>query len=264
MEFITFEVEASGLRRKMRLLAASAKDLRRPLARSGGLLRTKAERIFEAQGPGWEPLAESTLDLKPTERMSQFLATSKGGRSGVRTTASLSKRIARGERTLARSSRGRAARVMERLQAQRAQLRDEAVWLSEGARRKFTPATLMEFAVREVERRRLRGLALKAAKTAATPEERERLLRQHKPRYQASTSAHRMLGALDRTITMKLVRNQAVEIFSKAKIGAIHNYGDVAGHGVKIPARPFMYLESVDLERMVEFFKEHLLLAWLT
>ena len=89
-----------------------------------------------------------------------------------------------------------------------------------------------------------------------------RLRRAGQRRYKAEQSSTRILGALDRSISMKLI-GQAVKVFSHSRSGGVHNYGGTAGHGAKIKARPFLFMTDSDVKKCAEIFSEYLTAAWL-
>lgn len=94
----------------------------------------------------------------------------------------------------------------------------------------------------------------------ASPERRREAAR-GRMRYRAGSNPG-ILGDLDKSLTMVL-EGRTVRIFSHARIGQIHNVGGTAGHGAKIPARPFMYLPT-DWQKIArEIVEEEMAGAWM-
>ncbi len=91
--------------------------------------------------------------------------------------------------------------------------------------------------------------------------ERRRLAAQGKRRYQAQQGADRVLGNLDESLGMH-VDGRKVKVYSKARIGGIHNIGGTAGHGAKIPARPFMYIPEGAGSLFAQIVREELVGAF--
>ena len=90
------------------------------------------------------------------------------------------------------------------------------------------------------------------------------MLRQGARRYAARQESTEILGGLADTIGMTLTEGDTgIRVYSKAYIGKIHNEGGVAGHGARIPARPFLALQARDVELMVQILREHMIDAWL-
>jgi len=154
----------------------------------------------------------------------------------------------------------------------------------------LTDSDVIAFAERERERRKKHSAALRAARemplvgneewrtsrtkgkdgkiktfryVANASEERKRQMRVGARRYNAAESSTRMLGGLENSITMRLIDGKRIEVFSKARIGAIHNFGGTAGHGARIPQREFMYLADSDLDFLANLLREQGVAAWI-
>lgn len=151
-------------------------------------------------------------------------------------------------------------------------------------------ADIVAFARRELDRKKRHSAALRAARempltgneewrtskfkdkdgkiktfryVANASAERRRMMRLGGQRYRASEKSTRILGGLEDSITMRLVKGKRIEVFSKARIGAIHNFGGTAGHGARIPKREFMFLVDSDLEFLANLLREQAVAAWI-
>lgn len=72
MIHLKLNVDASGARREMEIAVSSLKDLDRALRRFANWLQLKAQRRFDQQGPGWEPLKKKQAALRAARSMGAF------------------------------------------------------------------------------------------------------------------------------------------------------------------------------------------------
>lgn len=266
-------------------LADQVGDPRRALLRAGGVIRARARRIFAAEGPGWAPLAESTLKRKLTEPQLNLLRDTGRGKTGER---SVVQRIVRdaagaekwthrataiGERLAKARLKGRTTAALEG--KYNAALVQQRTYIDKIRKHRFSavaagirPSELVAFARREVHRQKAHGKILRAfrqlkrAGAQFAPEEQRRMLRQGARRYRASEDSTRILGGLANTLGLHLVGPMTVRAYSKAYISGIHNDGGTAGHGAQIKARPFLQLLESDSEALAAFLLEDAMEAW--
>jgi phage gpG-like protein len=273
--------------------ATQTGSLAEALLRTGGVVKARIQRdVFDVEGPGWAPLAPSTMKRKINEPMLSLIrGTVHSASSKFNNQKSVAHYIVR-EAEAATKASGRISVLKARIDARRAKGKDtsamERSLLSQT--RRLTKAVdyirskrhaaiasgiganrLIEFARREVARSKKHGEALRYLKRKQAAmrqvgmtmsiEEQRRLGRIGKRRYNASEASTRILGGLRESITMKLIGNR-IEVFSKAHIGAIHNFGGTAGHGAQIKARKFMDLASSDLDFLAGLLREKMIAAW--
>ena len=66
-------------------------------------------------------------------------------------------------------------------------------------------------------------------------------------------------GALRRSIRFRLVGGTSVEVGTNKTYGAYHQAGYVGGFGNrKVPARPFLVFQKVDVTRIQDIFTKHI------
>lgn len=289
MSLFSFSVDVSGVARKFSALvdATQGEALDTALLRTGGVVRARTKRdVFATEGAGkWPGLAQSTLDRKMTLARAQLLtAHGRGVQHSVphlivREAAAIEKTKAREAmlriRLAAQAAKGRKTAATERSIATALGRQRKAIDYLRSKRFAATAAgfantaALIAFAQKEVARAKEHGAVLKSFKAAKkaghkfSAEEQRALLRQSKRRYSVSEASTRMLGGLENSLSLHLVEGKRIEIFSKAHIGAIHNFGGTAGHGAKIPKREFMSLVDSDIEFLIGLLKENMIKAWL-
>lgn len=281
---IDFDLDVSHYATAIKTLAASLSDVRRPLVRAGGHVRARARRAFEQGGPGWKPLAPSTQARKISNAEIALLRDTGRGKSNARSLlktvlrdhAQAQKAEARVVRLKAQIDRawnrsGNADSYIVRKEQTERVLRKKQAFLSnaQDIADDAGVGNVVEFARRELARQKKHGAqqrafrALKKAGYTFTDAERRAMLRKGKRRYNADAGTQRILGTLDRSLGMALDDDgQTVRIYSKSHIGAIHNDGGRAGHGANIPARPFLTLQSSDLDALLEYLSEAVREAW--
>lgn len=261
-------VNLAGLERRFSALVAAASDPKTALLRCGGVVRSHSERTFATQGPGWAPLAPATMARKLDAAQVAFLAKTNGKRASALALA-LDRKMNQTRLAVMRARTEAATiRAQGRLRSQEGAA--AALELAFASKRLSSFAAMVAFAQKDRERARKHGAAMKAAREAfkagqITAEEKRRIAAQGKRRQIASTgSAAQMLGNLDKSIAMALTGPRQVSIFSKSRIGGVHNVGGTAGHGAKIPARPFMYIPDNARPVFAEIVTEELTDAFVT
>lgn len=281
---LTADVDLSLLNQRIGSLIDAAVNPAEPLLRSGGLLRSRSRDRFEVGGPGWPALDPETLKRKANAAKIALFSSPGRGREGARSVLQRIARDAKGIRlwsskqeTLeqhlseARAAGRRTAGIEKKIE--RAMVQQRTRIDSIRARRALVTAAgikmsaVVAVAEREMARQKAHGLILRSYKKLKragykfSVEERRAMTRQHQRRFVAQEESAGVLGALSRTIAMRLI-GRSVKVFSKAHIGAIHNYGGTAGHGARIPARPFLFLNARDVAECAGIFSEYLQAAW--
>jgi phage gpG-like protein len=77
----------------------------------------------------------------------------------------------------------------------------------------------------------------------------------------ATKSRKRLLGRLPGTVKVTSSGN-SVSAVSGVKWSAVHQEGGTAGHGVKIPARPFLWISATLYSKAVELLGEAVAKEW--
>ena len=258
---VTLTTNVDGLMRKVNALAAAAQDPSKALLRCGGSVRSHSRHAFEQGGPGWAPLAEETIKRKLEASEVAFL---KGQTSKV---LALSRALNRGRVALAGAKTDRQRTGAEARQKARED-QAQAIELAFSSRRLSSFAAQVKFAERERARKKYHGEQQRQARAAykageITAEEKRKIGARGKRRELVKGHSTGILGDLDKSLGMKLDLRK-IWIFSKAKIGGIHNVGGVAGHGAKIKARPFMYIPDGGPALYARIVKEELVGAFVT
>ena len=89
----------------------------------------------------------------------------------------------------------------------------------------------------------------------------ESLSRRLRPRFRrAEESAKKQLGNLAHSFESKITNGTLVRR-SRVAWAAVHNEGGRVGHGARVPARPFLFLEEEDVDVLVEILRNRMLLA---
>ena len=286
MPLFTFSVDISGMARKFNAMvgATQGEALNEALLRTGGKVRSRIKGdVFGTEGAGkWPALAQSTQDrklnihevalLQKNYRTSHAQNIAKASHQIAQAKAreqAIKNRIAE----LQRKGRDRAAaKAVKAIHDVQGKIADREAFIRSFRHRAVAAGIrdVVAFAVRDVEREKKRRAIVKAQAIArraghgfGDDEKGARAAaRASTRRYRASEKSTRMLGGLEDSISIHLVDGKRIEIFSKARIGAIHNFGGTAGHGAKIPAREFMFLVDGDLEFLAGLLREQMIEAW--
>jgi len=286
---ITLSANLDGLVRKFESLAAAASDPTPALLRCGGLVRAHARRVFEQQGPGWPALSPETQARKITAAEIAFLKTDHHGRSMVGAVLKLARQIRKGRLAV---ENARSSKSLDNATAKQFARMAEASRIADqfASRRLSSFGAMVKFAEREKARKAMHGKALMNAGRMSLGDgesygyrkftdrhgnekqtryvqdaslERRRAGATGKRRYLAQGNADRMLGNLDKSLGMH-VEGHTVKVYSRARIGGIHNVGGTAGKGAKIPARPFMYIPDGASKVFAQIVVEQLTGAFLS
>ena len=228
----TFRVDTGGLERKFALLADSAKQLDPALRTFDRYLRARVRSRFEQQGPGWAPLAPSTIEHR--RRAAMAALERKLGRDVRRAQTSYARRFG------ALDQLGLGGLEKQRAKSMRA-IQRRVTTLAEFrriARGGTAEDTLFEGRTAEKQRASLAGRIGRAEARAS-----EKIL-------------GRIAGSIRSTI-----KAGTLTVESKIPWAGVHNEGGQGGHGARIPARPFLFLEDDDVGVLVEILRNHLLLA---
>lgn len=71
----------------------------------------------------------------------------------------------------------------------------------------------------------------------------------------------RTLGKIAGSIASS-IKAGTLTVESKAPWAGAHNDGATVGHGAKLPARPFLFLDDTDREMFAEILRNHMLVEW--
>jgi hypothetical protein len=228
----TFRIDASGVERKLTLLADSVKQLDPALRAFDRYLRARIRSRFEQQGPGWPPLAASTLAQRRAASMAAL-------------ERKLGRDLSRRQKTYARRFDALDQLQVGGFEKQRgAGLR--------AIQRRLT--TLSEF-------RRLQagGAVDKTLFEGRSAEKQQASLAGRIGRAEARAS-EKMLGRIASSFR-SVIKGGRLTVESKIPWAGVHNDGGTGGHGANIPARPFLFLEEGDVEVLVAILRDRMLLA---
>lgn len=226
MAEFSVKIDASGVSRKMILLVDATKDINAPLRQFGKYLRNKSKQKFANEGPGWEPLADSTKERLEHTRTGRITAQGK-----IR--ASVVPKIQRYLKTSVKDLVKQELKVKHRFNSN-------------------LELALLRKEKQERQLKTLEKLESDIEKMKAKPLDKRR-------RGKKAIEKHKLLGRLASTLTAE-VKNSVLVVRSKAgEIGKIHNEGGVAGHGAKIPARTFLELDDDDVKVLKALLEHHLL-----
>jgi phage gpG-like protein len=84
-------------------------------------------------------------------------------------------------------------------------------------------------------------------------------LRARRARAEAQASG-RVLGSMASSMFSKIAKGTLI-VDSKILWAGAHNEGDTVGHGARLPARPFNYLEEIDVEVLTEVLISRMLVV---
>lgn len=242
---------------KLDRVEEAARDLREPLARTGGYIRGEAKKRFDEQGPGWQPLAASTQARKLTMNEVRLFQKSKSGKSVARTVLTQA-RIRERALTAAANTRSVARRAKSLLRGATA----EAFLARTAVKYGFGSTDRLLLAInRERERSRRRGAILRATQDMTDLDAKRRLRQSAKQRYRISEQSTKMLGHLRDSMYL-YVEGDTVTVRSRTKWAGVHNEGGQAGHGAHIPERKFLEITPADREQFRKYMAEHFDEAW--
>lgn len=209
---ITLSVNIDGIERKLETLAETAKDLEPALRMFDGYLRARVRQRFASGGPGWPE--RSAEDEGKRHRADQVDA------------LAVHKMQRKLEREFDRARRRRAA----------------GKGTEAAVERRY--AVLKEFM------RQAAGgaVGIQGGKDAR----REKSIAGLRQRFQrAAERDHGILGKLASSIASTVSRG-TLTLYSKVAWAGVHNEGGTVGHGATLPARPFLFLESSDIDVLAE------------
>lgn len=225
---LTVSVDTSSGRRRIELIVRALSDLQPPLRAFGAYLRAKFKGRFDAEGPGWPPLAQST---------GHELIHNYTGR-------------------ITRAGNLRETSQVKRLRAQ----------LQRDVRKEALDARVLT--AFELATRSTGGGALGAAirlHADGTRYARElgniakALDRAHQGKRgrqsRAITRHHRLLGKLRSTIKARL-EDGGIRVGSFVSWAGVHNEGGAVGHGAYVPARTYAELENEDVDVFAKILLE--------
>jgi phage gpG-like protein len=220
---LTISLTVDGVQRKIKTLARTAADLEPALKIFNAYYKVRLAERFASQGPGWAPRAESTeARQEHRARTAQALAVHQLKRK-------LSRELKRAIRRQ-RLGRGKASSVERRYHV-----------------------------LKEFERQVAGGIMGRQLGADRRLEKSVSGLRERKARAEAKAS-ERILGRIPASMYSK-VANGTLTIDSKIPWAGSHNEGDTVGHGAHLPARPFNYLEPIDVNVLVEILVNRMLVA---
>lgn len=257
-------MDVGGVEKLLDLTIDQLSHLDKPLREfSAKYKRPEIKARFKNEGPGWAPLAESTIDRKLTSAEIELVSGGKHNRSPAKRILGTIHQIARAERTIKRAETematgkkrarlaAQAAKATRRLSVLKSNL--EAQSRRYVGRGRFKAVSdIVEYAETESVRRANHRAAMMEAREykLSNPGDeagRRKIARRGQKRYKNAMGGQGMLGELANSISAKVTRD-TLELFSKAFIGGIHNSGGTAGNNATIPARKFLEWTARDFD----------------
>jgi phage gpG-like protein len=220
---LTISLNVDGVQRKIKTLARTAADLEPALKIFDAYYKARLAERFASQGPGWPPHADSTeARHEHRQQQAQALAVHQLKRK-------LSRELKRAIRRQ-RLGKGTAASVERRYQV-----------------------------LKEFERQVAGGIM--GHQLGADRRLEKSVSGLHKRRARAEAKAsERILGRIPASMYSKIAKGTLI-VDSKIPWAGSHNEGDVVGNGARLPARPFNYLEPIDVDVLVEVLVNRMLIA---
>ena len=220
---LTISLNVDGVQRKIKTLARTAADLGPALKIFNAYYKARLAERFASQGPGWAPRADSTEERhEHRQRQAQALAVHQLKRK-------LSRELKRAIRRQ-RLGKGKASSVERRYQV-----------------------------LKEFERQVVDGIMGRQLGADRRTEKTVAGLRERRARAEAKAS-ERILGRIPASMYSQIAKG-TLTVDSRIPWAGSHNEGDVVGHGAHLPARPFNYLEAIDVDVLVEILVNRMLVA---
>lgn len=228
---LTLRYDDGGVQRSIDLAIDSLRDVKPIMLRFLKYLRPEIDRVFQAQGPGWAPLAQSTEEARAAALPELKKKIREGAIEGL--SRKLTKEQGRAETSLTKSV---VAPIGSKVR------------------------NLLDRRVRTLERHKARRSAFEGIRSGRAEQAGkigERFARavargEHKIE---RLEAGELLGAVANSIRAD-VTARGIEVYSTIPWAGIHNEGGTAGHGAKIPARAFLEWTPVRLEKLAEIAAE--------
>lgn len=220
---ISLTVQSTAGRRRLEGVVEALSDLTPILRHFGAYLRAKAKARFEAEGPGWAPLAGSTA-----HRLIHTFTGKLTHAGAVRQTH----HVQRLRQQLRRD-----------VKADRVDLR--LLTAFERASRSTGGGALGE-ALRVHLRGQKYGKKLVALAKAL---DRAKAAKRRPKQRRAITRHHHLLGKLASSIRAQVKKSELV-VGSIVEWAGVHNVGGPAGHGATMPARTFIELDDEDFDEL--------------
>jgi len=229
---ITLHYDDGGILRTLDLAADSLRDLSPIFRRYVKWLRPEIDKVFQQQGPGWPPIAESTQEHRDQQLAGGLAAKIREG-----SIESLSKRMAGEQRKVGRRLASRlmesgavARKLGEARGSKLLHSAEKSAQRQEDLRQKFER-------IRGASRT-LIALGPQESKYNKLYERVGRAQERGENKIQKLQSGE-LLGNIARSITHE-IKGGTLEVFSRIKWAGIHNDGGTAGHGARIPERKFL------------------------
>jgi phage gpG-like protein len=220
---LTLSFNVDGVQRKVKTLARTAKDVEPALKIFDRYYKVRLDERFLSQGPGWPPRADST-EAHSAHRGRQVKALAEH---------QLKRKLAKELRRALRRQR-----------------------LGKGT---AAAADRRYLVLKEFERQMAGGMVGRQAGADKRLEKSVGGLRERRARAEQKAS-ERLLGRIPSSMFSKVAKG-TLTVDSKIPWAGAHNEGDTVGHGAKLPARPFNYLEPVDVDVLVEILVNRMLVA---
>lgn len=221
---LTLKFDDGGVIRSLDIAIDSVRDLKPIFGRYIKWLRPDIDKVFQQQGPGWAPLAQSTQD----ERKARLEQVAEKIRSGSM-------------RTLERRLSAESGRVLRKLEKRRSLMdrSDRGQKLLGRAEKSYA----RQQTIRAEFERRQAGIAgpLDKETAKATKKLGERIQRRQQRAEDKIAAYERgdLLGAIASSITYD-IEGATLTVQSRIPWAGAHNDGATVGHGARLPERKFL------------------------
>lgn len=225
---ITLKYQDGGIEKSLDLMVDSLSDLDPILRKFGKHLRDRSKQRFAQQGPGWPQAATSTVQRLQVTRTDAVTA----------------------QGTVRKSYRKNLGAQLRR-QIRAGKASEVALYELERLYRRGSRYESLQGSVGE----KLRSWAVEKLRQKLVKAEEKNTFERREGR--RAVEKHRMLGKLGSSLRARVSKGLLV-LESAVPWAGIHNEGGSAGKGASIPARPFLYLETEDLDVLVDLALKHM------
>lgn len=239
---LTVRFYDGGIARSLELAIDNVRQLDPVFKQYITWLKPEIDKVFSEQGPGWEPLKDSTKDARAAAlpRLSEQI------RSGTR--RGLGLKLAREQRKVVKRVERRNQRgASEKLQ----RLGAKAIERQEAIRAEFERIQAgLQGPRTRADAKRFAKLDERFARADMRAEERIKKL-----------ESGELLGNIANSISYE-IKDGGLEVFSHIPWAGAHNDGATVGHGAQLPARTFLEWTPERIQKFIELAQAHILKAF--
>ncbi len=252
---ITLHYDMQEIQQSMDLLIDSVDDLQPILRRFSAYKRGNVKAIFAAQGPGWKPLAPSSIEKLEHTRTDKITA------QGKLRSSYLKNRRARLQKS---ASRGNLAnKQARRISTFRTFFDDKAALKKQQLKAKGDKGYLAYRELNELDNlyKSSSSVSPEFKTLSLTKKKLDKLKNASSAKKRSGKKAiekHKLLGKLSSSIQAQISKSKLV-ISSKVPWSEAQNAGATVGHNSVLPARTFLELTEQDLKIFAKIAEEYML-----